>query len=439
MQQTALGLVFFVSVVAILQVQVCPQAQAGYIDQEVKIPEKSVTIKHNNGQTTIQLYQEHGSGAYYDFTTQSLYTISDHGPNIKCKYTRAFFGSASFCSKGRVILNPEFQPAIFQWKYNSAQNQFNLEKKIPILTRYGTHALGLPLPSPKPHKLIDGMRRPIPISTKGIDPESIVKLHNGSFYISDEYGPSLLHLDKDGRILTRYVPAGATNFIEDEEIPVVGLLPGILHKHKPGRGIEGIAISPDNRWLFFIQQSPLANPNKKTYEQSRWVRLFKARLNKNGSIQQVVNEYIYPLDIPATFMSKDKTRGDFSVEQDDVKVSDLAALSNDTLLVLERIYITTKIYRINLNQATDILNTQWDDIAQTPSLEQLDYLNRFALSPVKKRKVWSTLDTPDKQYPGKIEGMALINKNRLLLTNDNDSGVYGTHTHFFSVDVPLWK
>ncbi|WP_163831711.1 esterase-like activity of phytase family protein [Spartinivicinus ruber] len=436
MQQTVLGLAIFVSVATAQPIQ---ETQANYIDQEVKIPDKLVTIKHNNGQTTIQLFQEHGSGAYYDFTTQSLYTVSDRGPNIKCKYTRAFFGTASFCSKGRVILNPEFQPAIFQWKYNSAQNKFKLTKKISITTQYGTHALGLPLPSSKPHKLIDIKRRPIPISTKGIDPESIVKLHDGSFYISDEYGPSLLHLNKNGRILTRYVPSGATNFIEDEEIPVVGLLPSILHKHKSGRGIAGIAISPNNRWLFFIQQSPLANPNKKTYEQSRWVRLFKARLNKNGSIQQVVNEYIYPLDIPATFMSKDKTQGDFSIEQDDVKASDLTALSNDTLLVLERIYITTKIYRIDLNQATDILNTQWDDVTQTPSLEQLDYLNSFNLNPAPKNLVWSTLNTPNTQYPGKIEGMALINKNRLLLTNDNDSGVYGSHTHFFSVDAPLWK
>lgn len=107
--------------------------------------------------------------------------------------------------------------------------------------------------------------------------------------------------------------------------------------------------------------------------------------------------------------------------------------------MLERIYTTTKIYRISLNEATDILNSRWDNVAQTPSLEQLDYLNQFNLQSLKKQLVWSSLDNTSKKYPGKVEGMALINKNRLLLTNDNDSGIYGSHTRFFSVEVPIWK
>lgn len=299
MQQAVLGLILFIFVVHL------GLAHATQIDQLIKIPETKVIIEHNNGRTAIQLFEEHGSGAYYDFTTQSLYTISDHGPNIKCKYTRAFFGASDFCTKGRIVLNPNFQPTIFQWKYNHALHEFSLEKKIPITTQYGTNVLGLPTPGTKSKNLIDIKRRPIPKSTKGIDPESIIKLNNGSFYLSEEHGPSLLHLDKDGRILTRYVPAGSTNFLEDDEIPVVGLLPGILKKRYSGRGLEGIAVSPNNKWLFFIQQSPLANPNKKAYKRSRWVRLFKARLNKNGSIQQVVNEYVYPLDTPTMFTSKD--------------------------------------------------------------------------------------------------------------------------------------
>ena len=41
-----------------------------------------------------------------------------------------------------------------------------------------------------------------------LDTEGIVRSHDGTFWLVDEYGPSLVHVSARGRVLTRYVPKG---------------------------------------------------------------------------------------------------------------------------------------------------------------------------------------------------------------------------------------
>ena len=64
-----------------------------------------------------------------------------------------------------------------------------------------------------------------------------------------------------GRIITRHVPKGTEEDYAGARYDVVGSLPAILAKRQLNRGIESLAVSRDERFLFFALQSPLANPD----------------------------------------------------------------------------------------------------------------------------------------------------------------------------------
>ena len=56
---------------------------------------------------------------------------------------------------------------------------------------------------------------------------------------------------------------------------------------------------------------------------------------------------------------------------DEMKLSGVAFLNPTTLLVLERTDPVAKLYSVDLNKATNILNSKWDDPKTVPSLEAL--------------------------------------------------------------------
>ena len=56
---------------------------------------------------------------------------------------------------------------------------------------------------------------------------------------------------------------------------VEGTLPAILAKRRLNRGIEFMAVSPDENFLYFIMQNPLANPDDDAYAAAGNTRLFK--------------------------------------------------------------------------------------------------------------------------------------------------------------------
>ena len=105
----------------------------------------------------------------------------------------------------------------------------------------------------------------------------------------------------------------------------------------------------------------------------------------------------------------------------------MVSLGNDKLLVLERISKTSKFYVIDLAGAT-LIDASFDDLATTPSLEQMSISELAAkgLTPVSKTLV---LDSDDLEgMPKKIEAVAVMSPTEMIVLSDSDFGIEGDKT-----------
>jgi hypothetical protein len=348
-----------------------------------------------------------------------LWTLGDRGPNIECKDMMEVAGVELGCRdiKGsRVYPAPSYAPSIYRVMLLD-DGSFRVTDVITLKDRDGQPLNGMPLPlrTATTEIPLDGRGNKLQQSLRGIDAEALVRLSDGTFWVGEENAPSLAHFAADGRMIERHVPAGTKSEFAGAPYEVKGTLPAILAKRQGNRGIEGIAISPDERFLYFIMQNPLANPDTAAFAQARNTRLFKIERTS----MQVVGEYVYTLDDPQSF------RRDPSKKQSDPRISELMAVDTDRLIVDERTEQTTKLHEIDLNGATNIAGSRWDAVTTQPTLEQIE-LAAAEIVPVKKTL---RLDTADySEIVGKTEGMALLGDGALVLINDDDFGITGGRT-----------
>jgi hypothetical protein len=247
----------------------------------------------------------------------------------------------------------------------------------------------------------------------GVDPESLtLDPRDGSFWLGEEYGPSVLHVAADGTLLMRITPKGLG--LNTPGVSVRELLPEAFRLRKANRGFEGIAISPDGARLFVMLQSPLLNPDKKSGEASRYVRIAVFD-TADGDNPKLAGVYVYQTQ-QATDVG--------APEQDDVKIGDIAAVSRTRILVGERDSVDggshKKVYLVDLAGASDI--AQNDDV-NGRTIEQASEadLKKAGVEPVKKSMV---VDLAKLGFsPDKFEGLALVDSTTIAVVNDNDFGV----------------
>jgi len=350
-----------------------------------------------------------------------IYTITDRGPNIKTKDAKKLMGLDFGTKKGKIFPTPNFSPTIYKLKVEAGQ--VTVLDKIQIKTADGKPISGVSNPGTEPAWDVNGNE--MNYDPSGIDAEGIVKLKDETFWISEEYGPSILHVGADGRVIERWVPEGVKESIVDSGYEVKELLPAILRKRPLNRGIESLAVSPDEAFLYFAMQSPLANPDKETYTKSRLVRIFKI----DRSAGKVVGEYVYLIDTPSTFVTDNTTK---KRKQNSVKVSEMTAIGTDELVILERISGTTRFFQIDLTTADNILGSKWDDPATNPSLEQI------GADDIKTLSKTLLLDTDDiGGLMKKVEGLAWIGGDQWIMVNDNDFGIAGDPTYIVPVTMPV--
>jgi hypothetical protein len=348
-----------------------------------------------------------------------LWTLGDRGPNIACSDMKATAGTELTCrdvKDGRVYPTPSYAPSIYRVMLMD-DGTFRVTDVVTLKDRDGRPLNGMPNPlkTASTETPLDGTGKRLQQDLNGIDAEGLVRLADGSFWVGDENGPSLVHFAADGRMIARHVPRGSEGDFAGAAYETIGSLPPIILKRQANRGIEGIAISPDERFLYFIMQNPLANPDADAYRKARNTRLFKL----DRSTMRVAGEYVYTLDDPQSF------RRDPSRRQNDPRISELMALGDDRLIVLERTELTTKLHEIELAGATDIAGSRWDDPATRPTLEQSD-IGAGEILPVKKTLRFDTADHP--ALAGKTEGMTLMGDGALAIINDDDFGINGGRT-----------
>ena len=377
--------------------------------------------RFDNGHT-INLSVGIGSGAFHhpDDPRNVFWMVGDRGPNLTCGDLKSIahveLPACRETKNARIYLAPSYAPSIYRVLLQD-DGIFRVTDVITLKDRNDRPLNGLPNPLQKATSEIpfDGRGKPLEQDVHGIDAEALVRVTDGTFWIADENGPSIAHVNGDGRMITRYVPQGTEKDYDGARYDVVGALPAILAKRQSNRGIESLAISPDERFLYVMMQSPLANPDTAAFRKARNTRILKIE----RASMQIVGEFVYVMDDPKSF------RRDPSDSPTDPRVSEILAVGPDKLIVLERTEGTTKLYETDLAAATNILGTPWDDIETTPTLEQVDVADA-AITPASKKLRFDSADFPT--VVGKTEGLALLGNNAIALINDDDFGITGART-----------
>ena len=182
-------------------------------------------------------------------------------------------------------------------------------------------------------------------------------------------------------------------------------------RRKPNRGFEGIAIAPDGSRVFAILQSPLLNPDKKSGEASRTIRIV-ALDTSNASDPKLAGVYLY----------QTQAYGEVgAAEQDDVVIGDMAAVSATKLLVGERDTqergTHNMVFLVDLAGATDVSGRN-DLGGKTLEQASESELQKAGVAYVAKSTV---VDLAKLGFrPGKVEGLAIVDPTTLAVVSDND-------------------
>lgn len=253
-----------------------------------------------------------------------FFGLEDRGPNVESPLSTS-------TQTIDVLPKPAYDPSIARFAFEDGEAE--LVERIPLRDGNGHPFSGLVnslAPTGEQIESLQGIT--LAHDPDGYDPEGLVALPDGTFWVSDEYGPFVTHFTAQGREISRLSP-----YRTGPEA-----LPAELRKRVPNRGMEGLTITPDGRTLVGMMQSSLqqadlegANPKKDT----------PTRIVTYNLYTHKTHEYLFLLDEPATT---------------GVANSEITALSNSTFLIDERdgnfpsATGYKKLWEVNLEGATDV-------------------------------------------------------------------------------------
>jgi len=234
-------------------------------------------------------------------TSDEYYGLTDRGPNVD-----------GLTETSKVFPIPAFTPSIRRFKlvgYEAVPQGGAITLKAPDGTPY-TGRFNTANPGLDQGFDINGVL--LPTDVNGFDSEGFVALADGTFWVSDEYGPFITQSDATGVDLQRVSP-------------VNGTLPVELARRRSNRGMEGLTITPDGTMLVGVMQSGLEQPDN--LEQPGDIpvdptKVAPVRIVTYTLATGVVREYLYMLENPNT--------------NNKVVTSEITALTNTTFLVDER-------------------------------------------------------------------------------------------------------
>lgn len=352
-----------------------------------------------------------------------LWAITDRGPN----------GTLDTSSgKRRTLLDRSFVPSIIALEIDSAARDTaaaGVSTILPLADRAGEPLSGRPNGVGRDEPILDPAdASTIPPDPDGIDCEGLVRMRDGTFWVAEEYRPSLLEVTSDGRAVARFVPMGQS--IPGASMAVHEVLPAAYGSRKDNRGFEAIAVSPDQSRLWLLLQSPLEHPVPKAAKATGNVRL----LAFDVASRKPVAEYLYRLGDPTAAGYLDR-----GAAPEDGKLCAIAAIDAGSLLVLEQADGgLARLYACSLQSATNTLGRQEGSSADQPALEQIADLRAAGIAPVGKRLIADLAEClprmaddvyrkhPQDAPPLKLEGIALLDARHVVIVNDNDFGVHGS-------------
>ena len=263
------------------------------------------------------------------------------------------------------------------------------------------------------------------------DPEGAAVSGRGTFFISDEYGPAILEFNHQGHLLRpitvpeKFLIANPSGDV-DADGNSLELYPALnTSGRQANRGMEGLAISPDGRYLFGLMQNALLQDNGLNASVPPGRVGLNTRLLKVDLQTGATAEYVYVVD------AINQGKG----------VNDLLAINDHEFLVVERdnrSLVPTppnteqtpnvkRIYKLNLAGATDV-----SLVASLPVSGAA--LAALGITPVAKTLFIDLLDSSYKVnatqtikdvMAEKIEGLAWgpdlpDGRHVLYVTSDND-------------------
>ena len=346
----------------------------------------------------------YGSSMAQDPYDRSVfYLMTDRGPNV-----------TGVPANSIVIATPNFHPQIGKFRLHG--NQLTLESIVTLKTKQGVEITGLPNPANQGatgETAYDINGNLLPADPDGLDSEGFALDNDGTFWVSDEYGPHIVHFNYDGRTIERINPFGTGT--GGRKLPLV------LARRRPNRGMEGLTLTPDGKTLVGIMQSPLYNPSQAAVTGSLVLRIVTFDI-RSGSTHQ----YVYLLE-------------NASLQG----VSEITAIDNKNFLALERDgnfptdatrpTVFKRIYKFSVDGATDISDTANGDGGKlyggltVEQLKDAPTLTTNGITPVAKTLVADLMTDITSLYPhDKAEGLAIINSKLIAVSNDDDFGITGT-------------
>ncbi|MCU4414401.1 esterase-like activity of phytase family protein [Acinetobacter sp. WU_MDCI_Axc73] len=368
-----------------------------------------------------------------------FYGLTDRGPNAD--YTNADGVS------GKVFPILDYNPHLGLFELQ-ADGSIKLIKTIPFQSRDGKLMTGLPNSSTlggtgeiafgpdlkiltvDPSKPYDAKTNPIKTDDNGIDSEGLAALKDGTFWVSDEYGPHIVHFDANGKEIERI-----NAFVNDTRRNPKYLLPYEFSYRRPNRGMEGLTITPDQKTLVGIIQSTMSLPDKKT---------------NNLDITRIVSINLETGEI-SQYLYRQELVGNSNCSLVALGGTSFLVLERDGEMPLQNAKAFKRVYKIDLKDATNLekvqTNTDWNQDAKLGltykerTLEQviLDNLDKsdktktqsgwdlLAQNNIKPARKELVIDMAAQGYPhDKMEGLWLMSNSRLGIINDDDFGLNST-------------
>jgi len=255
---------------------------------------------------------------------------------------------------------------------------------------------------------------------KRLDPEGIRFAQNGTFWVSDEYGPQVIQFNSNGKAVRSFkLPTHllakhpAETKLAENALNTIG--------RSSNKGMEGLAISPDGTTLFGIMQSVLHQDGERRSDGKPIGN--HCRLIQMDIATGTVREFAYPLS------------------QSGYGLNEILALSATEFLVIERDGEAgddaefKKIMKINIASATNIVDIKSLPPKTLPS----------SIVPVQKEVF---IDLLDPEYglagdamPEKIEGLSFgptlaDGRRTFLIASDNDfEADVSTQVYVFAIEA----